>query len=312
VKPFKLLIALLIGSTVSALLPGVHQPIQAQTGAGFYCDESREPPVMVASGNGQIIDFITFTSAWAPPPYTAEVRCQVISARFQRVFVRDGASAFSNATFGYINNEPVMCLSRNAQEQQRGICDPDNILLTFQNELQGCLFIPAFEENLFSQGIQGDSSGITREQCNRQFPVQTGRGNSQARQAFIALNQQQATPSVSSIPYNSPSGTSDYILQGQGNLVAGGPVLNDGSLYNEHLFSGTAGQTVTITLESTAFDTYLILLGPNGDRIAENDDIGSGNLNSQIVVTLPTTGVYRIVANSYDETGRGSYTYTVR
>ncbi|MBD2069088.1 pre-peptidase C-terminal domain-containing protein [Leptolyngbya sp. FACHB-671] len=311
-KLAKFLVALLVGSTATiSLLPGLRQPVQAQTGTGFYCDESREPPVMVAAGNGQVIDFITFTSAWAPPPYTAEVRCQVISARFQRVFVRDGASAFSNATFGYLNNEPVMCLSRNTQDQQRGICDPENILLTFQNELQGCLFIPAFEENLFRQGVQGDSSGITREQCNRQFSAQTRRGDSQARQTFLALNQQQAP--ISTIPYNSTTtGTGNYLLQGQGSLVAGGPVLSDGSLFREHLLSGTAGQTVTITLESSQFDTYLILLGPNGDRVAENDDISSDNLNSQITVTLPTTGVYRILANSYDETGQGNYTYTVR
>lgn len=311
-KLSKFLTALLIGSTAAIVLPGMQQRSQAQTGTGFYCDESRDPPVMVAAGNGQVIDFITFTSAWAPPPYTSEVRCQVISARFQRVFVRDGASSFSNATFGYINNEPVMCLSRNTSDQQRGICDTENILLTFQNERQGCLFIPAFEDNLLRQGVQGNSSGITREQCDRTFSGQAGRGNSQARQAFIALNQQQV--SVPNNTYSTPPNpdTGDYILQGQGTLVAGGTVLNDGSLFREHLFSGTAGQTVTISLESSAFDTYLILLGPNGDRVAENDDISSGNLNSQITVTLPATGVYRLLANSYDSTGQGNYTYTVR
>ncbi len=86
----------------------------------------------------------------------------------------------------------------------------------------------------------------------------------------------------------------------------------DGSYYREHTFRGMSGQAVTIAMESSDFDTYLILLGPNGELIAENDDAHPNTLNSAITVTLPRSGLYTIYANSYDSTGRGMYRLTVR
>jgi S1-C subfamily serine protease len=107
--------------------------------------------------------------------------------------------------------------------------------------------------------------------------------------------------------------TSGFILNEQGRLGPGSSILpEDGSFYQEHTFYGTAGQRVTITMESNEFDTYLILLGPNGELIDQNDDAGPNTLNSRIVTTLPRTGTYRILANSFDNTGRGRYTLTVR
>ncbi|MDA0268163.1 MAG: pre-peptidase C-terminal domain-containing protein, partial [Cyanobacteria bacterium] len=88
-------------------------------------------------------------------------------------------------------------------------------------------------------------------------------------------------------------------------------VRNVGSYYEEYSFTGRAGQQVVIEMSSADFDTYLLLLGPDGSLIAENDDISSGNLNSQIVVTLPTNGVYTIVTNGYDSASLGRYDLTV-
>lgn len=102
------------------------------------------------------------------------------------------------------------------------------------------------------------------------------------------------------------------ILQTEGSLGQGSPTLQDGSFYQEHSFQGTAGQSVTISLESNEFDTYLIVLGPNDQLIGENDDASSETLNSSLTITLPVTGTYRVIANSYDSTGRGQYLLTVR
>ncbi|TVQ19252.1 MAG: serine protease [Leptolyngbya sp. DLM2.Bin15] len=110
-----------------------------------------------------------------------------------------------------------------------------------------------------------------------------------------------------------PSPSNGFILNEQGRLGPGSLILQeDGSYYQEHTFYGTSGQTVTISMESNEFDTYLILLGPNGELIDQNDDAGPNTLNSRIVATLPRTGTYVILANSYDNTGRGRYTLTVR
>jgi hypothetical protein len=38
------------------------------------------------------------------------------------------------------------------------------------------------------------------------------------------------------------------------------------SLYNTYTFEGTEGQFIRIQLDSDDFDTYLILLAPDGDK----------------------------------------------
>jgi S1-C subfamily serine protease len=106
--------------------------------------------------------------------------------------------------------------------------------------------------------------------------------------------------------------SNEPLLRTEGWLGQDSRTLQDGSLYEEHTFQGTAGQTVTITLESSEFDTYLILLDPNNQVIGENDDASPSTLNSALTVTLPLTGTYRVITNAYDSSGRGRYLLTVR
>jgi S1-C subfamily serine protease len=114
-------------------------------------------------------------------------------------------------------------------------------------------------------------------------------------------------------PTPNPSPSGGNLLQIQGQLNDQSQVLEtDGSLFNEHIFEGRAGQTVTISLTSNEFDTFLILMDSDGNGIDANDDVAEGNTNSQLVVTLPQTGSYRIVVNAYDRAGRGNYVLTVR
>ncbi len=125
----------------------------------------------------------------------------------------------------------------------------------------------------------------------------------------------EATPTPS--PTESPDATlqesSDFILNVQGELKDGDPVLaSDGSLYHEYTFDGTQGQEVTISLESNEFDTYLAIFTPDNKLLEEHDDISPTNTNSLITVTLPTDGAYRIIVNSYDDQGRGRYQLTVK
>ena len=62
------------------------------------------------------------------------------------------------------------------------------------------------------------------------------------------------------------------LLQVQGTLAEGDLVLSDGSLYVPHTLKGEAGELIQIRLESTDFDTYLILQGPDGSEIVQNDN----------------------------------------
>ncbi|NER33804.1 MAG: tetratricopeptide repeat protein [Oscillatoria sp. SIO1A7] len=101
------------------------------------------------------------------------------------------------------------------------------------------------------------------------------------------------------------------LLQQEGSLSPGDRTLDDGKLYDSYSFQGRAGQTVTISVESDEFDTYLTLLDADGEKIAENDD-SAGNNNSAIVATLPEDGSYEVIVNSYNANGRGKYALEVR
>ncbi|MBE7385086.1 MAG: tetratricopeptide repeat protein [Leptolyngbya sp. SIO1E4] len=90
-----------------------------------------------------------------------------------------------------------------------------------------------------------------------------------------------------------------------GTLGTDDAVLDGGEYYEIHTFEGAEGQTITIDLVSEEFDTYLVVFGPEGDRVGENDD--GDNSNAQIWLTLPSTGTYTVWATSYSAGEVGSY-----
>jgi hypothetical protein len=59
-------------------------------------------------------------------------------------------------------------------------------------------------------------------------------------------------------------------------------------------------------MSSQAFDTYLVVLAPNGDDV-QNDDFDGNTSRSRIELELPETGRYRILATSYGSGETGSY-----
>ncbi|MDY6803328.1 MAG: trypsin-like peptidase domain-containing protein [Cyanobacteriota bacterium] len=119
--------------------------------------------------------------------------------------------------------------------------------------------------------------------------------------------------SSSSSPSSSPLLRSLFdnersILNEEGTLDSSDLVLeSDGSLYDEYTFEGSKGQQVSIRLESSDFDPYLAVFGPNGNLVGENDDTSESNNNSFLRVVLPEDGSYRILVNAYDSKGRGDY-----
>lgn len=111
---------------------------------------------------------------------------------------------------------------------------------------------------------------------------------------------------------NSPSQGSS-VIRLQGVLGPGAPVLaSDGSWYRTYNFEGRAGQPVTITLQSPDFDTYLAVLGPDGRKIAENNNANGNTPNSAIAVTLPRSGVYKVIVNASQRGAGGRYLLTIR
>jgi hypothetical protein len=83
----------------------------------------------------------------------------------------------------------------------------------------------------------------------------------------------------------------------------------DGSPYDLWSYRGTAGETLTITLTSRDFDTYLRfgrMVDGAWQQIESNDDF-EGSTDSELTVTLPETGEYLIHANTFLIAGQGDY-----
>lgn len=84
-----------------------------------------------------------------------------------------------------------------------------------------------------------------------------------------------------------------------------------GKLGEPVTFDGTAEQAIRVSMTSDAVDTYIYLIGPDGDVIASNDDANASTYNSELTTQLPTTGEYTIWATTYDGSATGRYTLTV-
>ncbi|MCX7359651.1 MAG: DVUA0089 family protein [Alphaproteobacteria bacterium] len=72
-----------------------------------------------------------------------------------------------------------------------------------------------------------------------------------------------------------------------------------------------AGQVLTLTTSSVDnLDTILTLNGPNGRRVALNDDVQPGVLTSRIVYTARDAGNYTVIVSGYNGS-RGQFDLTV-
>lgn len=88
-------------------------------------------------------------------------------------------------------------------------------------------------------------------------------------------------------------------------------VLRDDKTYTDGFwYNAQAGETVTITQRSGAFDSWLILDDPNGETYKYNDD-GGGGRDARIVFTFPHAGRYMILANNVVPASTGAYTLIV-
>ena len=99
----------------------------------------------------------------------------------------------------------------------------------------------------------------------------------------------------------------------QGTLTRNDVLLTSDSTYAQAWsIQGRTGQTITIDLESDAFDSYLFLRGPGitGGRDFQDDDSG-GNCHSRLTATFPQSGEYEIVVNTADHYATGAFTLSV-
>jgi hypothetical protein len=86
---------------------------------------------------------------------------------------------------------------------------------------------------------------------------------------------------------------------------------DDNTYADGYVYNGRAGEQITITMRSDAFDSWVVIDDPNGPLREHDDDSGGGN-DAELTVTLPHAGRYVIVANSVSARDTGPYTLTVR
>ncbi len=86
--------------------------------------------------------------------------------------------------------------------------------------------------------------------------------------------------------------------------------VRPGRYYDNFTFTATAGTRYTITLNATAFDSYLYLLDSAGRTLAYDDD-GNGGVNAKILYTATASGTLTIHATSYWSGATGAYTVTL-
>ena len=91
-----------------------------------------------------------------------------------------------------------------------------------------------------------------------------------------------------------------------GQLDEQSDVLPDETYFQAHSLQGIAGDTVLVETTSEDFNIYLVLVGPDDATIAQDD--GGGSSNARFVVTLPLTGTYQIIVNSFRVGATGAYT----
>ena len=91
-----------------------------------------------------------------------------------------------------------------------------------------------------------------------------------------------------------------------GSLGAGDDTLTSGEYYAEYELRGEAGEYVVIDLRSSDLDPYLILLTPSGEQL-ENDDHEGDASRSQLALSLPEAGSYRVIVTTYKPRESGSY-----
>lgn len=94
-----------------------------------------------------------------------------------------------------------------------------------------------------------------------------------------------------------------------GELQDGDTSREGGNRYDAYTFTLRDGQQAKVRMQSDAFDTYLIVKGPDGAEYT-NDDF-EGTSVSQVEFVASKGGTWTVWASAFSDEGRGAYTVEV-
>ena len=79
-----------------------------------------------------------------------------------------------------------------------------------------------------------------------------------------------------------------------------------GKYEDVYAISGRRGARIDLRLASTDFDPFLLVSGPDGFSLS-NDDSGGGTTDSRLVIEFPADGLYRIGVTTFRPGATGAY-----
>ncbi len=93
-----------------------------------------------------------------------------------------------------------------------------------------------------------------------------------------------------------------------GELTQADTQRRSGKYEDVYVLEGRRGGRIQLDLASDAFDPYLVVTGPEGFSLVNDDAQGGGEaVNSRIVLEFPTDGAYRVAVTSFRPGETGAY-----
>ncbi|HTU13194.1 MAG TPA: caspase family protein [Allosphingosinicella sp.] len=93
-----------------------------------------------------------------------------------------------------------------------------------------------------------------------------------------------------------------------GELSANDPQRRSGKFEDVYVLQGRRGERVDLRLLSSEFDPYLVVNGPSGFSLSNDDEEGAGeSVNSRLVMQFPEDGAYRVSVTSFRAGETGNY-----
>ena len=165
--------------------------------------------------------------------------------------------------------------------------------------LQGGEFIPLEDANT---GMEGTLTATLAE--GGEYYLRAGAFGGVTGAYTLTAEERMPAPAPRIVP----------VRQGEtvrGELQEGDAELEDGRFYDAYAYTGRAGETLRVQLQSDGFDTYVIvgrMVDGEFQEIGSNDDAEGGeDLNSLLDVELPEDGRYIIQATSFSPGSEGAY-----
>ncbi len=157
--------------------------------------------------------------------------------------------------------------------------------------------------------IQTQEAGRWRVLVTSYRPGETGRYTLVVGGAPGGGTAPSPTPTPSA-PSPTPSGGGPERVE-SGNLAQGDRTLRSGEFMDSYRMTFTPRSAVSLRLESSDFDTYLIVRSPSGNQ-EDNDDLHPGQgLNSGLDLPVAEPGEYEVIVTSYRPGETGAYTLRV-